>query len=216
MVYDEDVGNLVHEITDSARFWVRVPFIAPRQGFDLAAFTDLLPGIEPGLSSYPHEMLGVWASDGEAGAFWSMSPSIPPVSFGPASPAGAATYEGDAAGLHAANGAVTKFLADVRLVADFDSRTVGGAVNGLRSLKGVSLGDLSITLGEIGFSGHGAPFAGNSAAGGMAGSGRWGGRWSDGKGWTLGGTFGFAADDSDLSVLGAFTACSCASTASGK
>ena len=32
----------------------------------------------------------------------------------------------------------------------------------------------------------------------------------------MGRTFGFAADDSSLSVLGAFTACACASGATGK
>ncbi len=32
----------------------------------------------------------------------------------------------------------------------------------------------------------------------------------------MGGTFGFAADDLSLSVLGAFTACACASEAPGE
>ena len=216
VVYDEDVGNLVHEITDNGRIVVRVPFIAPRQGFELAAFTDLIPGIEPDLSSYPHEVLGVWAWDGEAGAFWSMSPSIPAVRFDRTSPTGTATYEGDAAGLHTANGTTTRFLADVRLAADFGDRTVGGTVNRFRSLTGAPLGGLSVTLGATGFAADGAPFAGETASGKVSGGGRWGGRWSDGKGWTMGGTFGFAADDSSIAVLGAFTACSCASASGGR
>ena len=32
----------------------------------------------------------------------------------------------------------------------------------------------------------------------------------------MGGTFGFAADDSSLAVLGAFTACACTSGAPGE
>ena len=216
VMFDEDVGNLVHEIGDNARIVVRVPFVAPRQGLELAAFTGLIPGIEPDLSSYPHEVLGVWAWEGETGAFWSMSPSIPAVRFDRASPTGMATYEGDAAGLHAANGTATRFLADVRLVADFNDRTVNGAVNRFRSLAGTPLGDLSVTLGAAGFAADGAPFAGETASETTAGGGRWGGRWSDGKGWTMGGTFGFAADDSSMAVLGAFTACSCAPAAPGE
>ncbi len=218
VVRDVDLGGLAHEITDGARFIVQVPFPAPRQGFELATFTSLIPGIEPDLSSYPHDVLGVWAweEEGEAGAFWSRSPSVPPVDFGPASPTGRAVYEGDAAGLLAAAGMATKFVADVRLEADFDGGTVGGAVNGFRSLAGGPLGDLSVTLGETAFADDGAPFAGDTTAAGAAGSGKWGGRWSDGAGRAMGGTFGFAADDSSLAVLGAFTACACASDAAGK
>ena len=44
---------------------------------------------------------------------------------------------------------------------------------------------------------------------GTAGCGNWGGRWSGGAGQAMGGTFGFAADESSLSTLGAFTACAC-------
>lgn len=212
VVRDVDLGGLAHEITDGARFIVQVPFPAPRQGFELAAFTGLIPGIEPDLSSYPHEVLGVWAweDEGEAGAFWSGSPSIPPGDFGPEFPTGSAVYKGDAAGVLAAAGTTTKFVADVRLEADFGDGTVGGGVSGFRSLAGAALGDLSVTLGETGFADDGAPFTGDTAAGGTAGSGKWGGRWSDGAGRAMGGTFGFAADDSSLTVLGAFTACSCA------
>ena len=123
---------------------------------------------------------GAVAADGEAGAFRGMSPPVPPVAFGDTSPAGTAAYEGDAAGLTAADGAVTKFLADVETVADFD----GGTVGGFRTLGGEALGDLSVTLGETGFPGEG-------------------------------GTFGFAADDESLAVLGAFAAYACASTAGG-
>ena len=218
VVRDVDLGGLAHEITDGARFIVQVPFPAPRQGFALAAFTGLIPGIEPDLSSYPHEVLGVWAWEGEgaAGAFWSRSPSVPPVDFGPASPTGRAVYDGGAAGVLAAAGTATKFVADVRLEADFGDRTIEGRVSGFRSLAGAVLVDLSVTLGETGFAGDGAPFAGDTSAGDTAGSGKWGGRWSDGAGRAMGGTFGFAADDSSLSVLGAFTACACASEAPGE
>ena len=218
VVRDVDVGGLAHEITDGARFIVQVPFPAPRQGFELAAFTGLIPGIEPDLSSYPHEVLGVWAweDEGAAGAFWSRSPPVPPVDFGPEFTTGSAVYEGDAAGVLAAAGTATKFVADVRLEADFGDGTVGGAVSGFRSLAGAALDDLSVTLGETGFAGDGAPFAGDTSAGGTAGSGKWGGRWSDGTGSAIGGTFGFAADDSSLAVLGAFTACACASEAPGE
>ena len=218
-VVRDDDGNLVHEVTDGARIVVRVPFYnLPRQGLDLALFTDLIPGIAPDPSSYPHEVLGVWAWDadgGEVGAFWSRSPKVPPVEFGAASPTGTATYEGDAVGLHASEGAATKFVADVELAADFDNRTVGGEVAGFRSLAGDSLGDHSVILGETGFSRQGDPFSGGTAAGGVPGSGTWGGRWSDGAGSTMGGTFGFAADDGSVGILGAFTACSCISLGDG-
>ena len=216
VVRDVDLGGLAHEITDGARFIVQVPFPAPRQGFELAAFTSLIPGIEPDLSSYPHEVLGVWAWEGEAGAFWSRSPPVPPVDFGPAYPTGSAVYEGDAVGVLAAAGTATKFVANVRLEADFDDGTVGGVVSGFRSLAGAALVDLSVTLGETGFADDGAPFAGDTTAGGTEGSGKWGGRWSDGTRSAMGGTFGFAADDSSLAVLGAFTACACASEAPGE
>ena len=216
IVRDVDLGGLAHEITDGARFIVQVPFPAPRQGFALAAFTGLIPGIEPDLSSYPHEVLGVWAWEGEAGAFWSQSPPVPAVDFGPASPTGRAVYDGDAAGVLAAARTATKFVADVRLEANFDDGTVGGSVSGFRSLAGAVLVDLSVTLDETGFAGDGAPFAGDTAASATAGSGKWGGRWSDGAGRAMGGTFGFAADDSSLAVLGAFTACACTSEPSGE
>ena len=221
VVYDEDVGNLVHEITDHARIFVRVPFVAPRRGLALAAFTDLIPGIEPDLSSYPHEVLGVWAWEGEdgaleeAGAFWALSQPVPPVAFGSRSPAGTATYEGDAVGLYAADDAAAKFLADVELVADFDHRTVGGVVESFRSFAGQPIGDLSVTLDAAEFPARDEPFSGDTAAADVAGSGKWGARWSDGLGWTMGGTFGFAADDGSVAVLGAFTACACASAAGG-
>ena len=215
VVRDVDVGGLAHAITDGARFIVQVPFPVPRQGFALAAFTGLIPGIEPDLSSYPHEVLGVWAweDEGAAGAFWSRSPSVPPVDFGPGFLTGSAVYDGDAAGVLAAAGTATTFVADVRLEADFEGGTVGGAVSGFRSLAGAALDDLSVTLGETGFAGDGAPFAGDTSVGGTAGGGKWGGRWSDGAGRAIGGTFGFAADDSSLAVLGAFTACACGSGA---
>ena len=214
-VVRHDDGSLVYEMTDGARMVVRVTPDLPRQGLDLALFTDLIPGIEPDLSSYPHELLGLWAWDGEFGAFWGMSPSIPAVEFDGTSPIGTAIYEGDAVGLHASAGATTKFLADVELVADFDRHTVGGEVNGFRTFAEKALGDLSVTLGTTAFSQQGDPFQGDTASDDAVGSGKWGARWSDGKGWTMGGTFGFAADDKSLALLGAFTACSCASADGG-
>ena len=221
-VVRDDDGNLVYELTDGGLVVVRVPSPLPRLGFSVAVFTDLLPGIEPDLSSYPHDLLGMWAWGDAVGAFWGRSPELPGVVSTGISPAGTATYEGDAAGLHAAGGSAAKFLADVEMVADFDSRTVGGTVEGFQTLSGKSLGDLSVTLGETGFTQPGAGSGGSASidmegitSGAAAGSGTWGALWSDGDGWTMGGTFGFAADDASVSVLGAFTACSCASVGGG-
>ena len=218
----DDDGNLVYELTDGGQIVVRVPSPLPRLGFSVAVFTDLIPGIEPDLSSYPHDLLGMWAWGDAAGAFWGRSPELPGVTSTGISPAGTATYEGDAVGLHAAGGSAAKFLADVAMVADFDSRTVGGTVEGFQTLSGKSLGDLSVTLGETGFTQPGAGSGGSASidmegitSGAAAGSGEWGALWSDGDGWTMGGTFGFAADDASVSVLGAFTACSCASVGGG-
>ena len=226
-VVRDDDGNLVHVVTDSSRTYARVQ--APRVDIDLALFTDLIPGIEPDLSSYPHEVLGMWAWEGgaegaddalEVGAFWSMSPS-PPVDFGDSSPTGTATYEGDAVGLHAAGGAVTKFLADVKMSADFGSHMVSGKVSGkvsgFRSLAGSALGGagLVVNLGETDILPWGEPFAGDTTASGVSGSGAWGARWSDDKGQAMGGTFGFAADDESVGVLGAFTAAQPASASGG-
>ena len=159
-------------------------------------------------------MLGIWASDDEAVAFWGMSPSIPEVS---SSPTGTASYEGDAVGVHAAGGSATKFLADVELEADFAAHTVGGTVDGFRDFSGKSLGDLTVTLGETPFSKQGDPFSGDTSgtSGSVAGTGKWGARWSDEDSASMGGTFGFAADDESMAVLGAFTACSCASIDGG-
>ena len=211
VVRDED-GNLAHEVTDGAQFVVRVPGPLPRQGARLAFFTDLIPGIEPDLSSYPHEVLGVWAWDGHVGAFWSRSP---PVRFGPMSPTGTATYEGDAVGLRAADGAAAKFRADVEMVADFGSRTVGGTVDRFRTLSGQALDAPAVTLNETDFSASGDAFSGETTAAGVAGGGKWGARWSDGRGEAMGGTFGFAADDGSVSLLGAFGACHCVSASDG-
>ena len=215
----DDDGNLVYELTDDGQVVVRVPSSHPRLGYSVAVFSDLIPGIEPDLSSYPHEVMGMWEWGDAVGTFWSRSPEIPGVGSTGASPAGRATYEGDAAGLHASGGSASKFLADVEMVADFDSRTVGGEIDGFRDLTGQTLGDLSVTLEQTGFLQSGDPFSGvtSGEAGSVdvAGGGTWGGRWSDGGGWTMGGTFGFAADDESTAVLGAFTACSCASAGGG-
>ena len=219
-VVRDDVDQLVYQLSDGGVVVVHVPSnVLPRQGFDLALFTNLIPGIEPDLSSFPHEVMGMWAWNGAVGSFWGRSPSVPEVSFGSGSPTGTATYEGDAAGLHAAGGAATKFLADVEMVADFDAHTVGGMVDGFRSFSGTSLGELTVTLGETGFSAQAELFSGaTSGAVGpedVPGGGQWGGRWSDGDGWTMGGTFGFAADDASVGVLGAFSASSGASASDG-
>ena len=205
VIRDED-GNLVYEVSDASRIVVRAPS-PPRQGFDLALFAGVPAGIEPDPSSYPHELLGLWAWNGDVGAFWGASPSVPRAGFGAGYPAGLATYKGDAVGLHAAGGATTKFLADVALVADFDDGTTSGTVDGFRSFAGEALGELSVTLAETGFSRDGGPLSGETSAG-VAGSGRWGARWSDGEGGSLGGTFGFAADGGGVAVLGAFSASS--------
>ena len=219
-VVRDDDGRLVHEVTDRSQIAVQVPAPAgmPRQGFSLILFTDLIPGIEPDLSSYPHEVLGVWVWEdtGEVGAFWSSTQPIPSVDLGSsASPTGTATYAGDAVGLHAAGGAVTKFLADVTMSADFGSHMVSGEVSGFRSLAGSELGMSAVDLGETGFSPQGGSFGGETTVSGVAGSGKWGARWSDGAGGAMGGTFGFAADDGSVGVLGAFTAGASASTEDG-
>ena len=72
-----------------------------------------------------------------------------------------------------------------------------------------------MTLEQTTFSRDGTPFSGSTSAD-MPGAGEWGAVWSDGLGWAMGGTFGFAADDESVAVLGAFEACSCAHAASGR
>ena len=209
----DDDGNVVYEVTDSGRMVLHVPGMRG-DDFKLALFTDLLPGIEPDLTSYPHEVLGLWAWDGKAGAFWDRSPSLEPVAFD-SRLSGSATYDGDAVGLRAAGGTVDRFLAEVELVADFSTDMISGTVAGFRSFEGASLGEISVTLGAEALSRDGDAFSGDTSSG-VLGSGKWGARWSDGKGWTVGGTFGFAADDESIALLGAFTACHCASTTGGR
>ena len=97
-----DEGNPVYELTDGGQVAVRIPSPLPHPGFSVALLTDLIPGIEPDLSSYPHDLLGMWAWNGSVGAFWGRSPELPGVASSGISPSGTATYEGDAAGLHAA------------------------------------------------------------------------------------------------------------------
>ena len=171
--YDDLVGHLVHVITDNARMVANAPSAFPRQGLGLAHFTDLIPGIEPDLSSCPHEVLGVWAWGGQAGAFWSASQPVPPVAFGARTPDGVATYEGDAAALLTAFGTAMGFTADVELVADFDSRTVGGTVDAFRPLVGELLPAPPLTLGTTAFSPQGAPFSG-ATSGAIPGGSEWG------------------------------------------
>ena len=198
-------GTLVYELKEGSQV-VLVPSGPNEQVPGLALFTNLIPGIEPDLSSYPHELLGIWARDGQVRAFWSMSPSLEPFE---AFPSGSTTYtyEGDAVGLHAdADGATAKFLAKVKLDADFREFKVKGTVSGFRLSNGSTLDDLTVNLMETDFSKAGEPFSGSTTAGnGAAGSGKWGARWSDGNAGAVGGTFGFAADDRSVTVLGAFT-----------
>ena len=100
---------------------------------------------------------------------------------------------------------MTTFLADVAMRADFGRHRVSGGVDRFRSLTGESLGDLAVTLGETGFPAGGGAFSGDTSAT-VAGGGKWGGRWSDGEGRSLGGTFGFASEDGGMALLGAFQA----------
>lgn len=201
-----DAGDLVYEGTDEAGDTYR-----KGDGFKISLFTSLPPGIEPDLTSYPHQLLGIWEWDGDVGTFWSNSQPLPePVAL---QEGGRATYKGDAVGLHATDTTTTKFLANVTLNADFATRTMGGTVDKFRSLAGASLGDLSVTLGSVDFSQQGNPFHGDTT--GSGGDGKWGARWADDKGNSMGGTFGFAKTDDSLAVLGAFHAAIPASSSSG-
>ena len=216
-VVRDDKGKLVHRITDNSQMVVDVPSsLGPRQDFRLALFTHLIPGIEVDLSSYPHELLGIWAWDDHVGAFWSRINSQPLNQFADF-PSGSATYKGDAVGLHAADGATAKFLAEVTLNANFDDFKMGGTVSKFRLSNGSTLDDFTVNLGETDFSTEGEPFSGNTTADTVAaGSGKWGASWSDGKASTMGGTFGFAAEDESVAVLGAFTSeCSSCSPPNG-
>ena len=131
-----DDGSLVHEVTDGAQFVVRVPGPLPRQGARLAFFTDLIPGIEPDLSSYPH------GGAGGVGVGRRCGRVLEPQPAGPASP--------------------------VR-------SHVPGGQSDLRGRRGR------------------APCRGRRG----------------------GEVLGFAADDGSVSLLGAFTACHCASASDG-
>ena len=216
-VVRDDNGKLVHRVTDNSQMVVDVPSsLGPRQDFSLALFTDLTPGIEVDLSSFPHTLLGIWAGDDHVGSFWSNTQPLDPFASFP-SPSGSATYEGDAVGLHAADGATAKFLAEVALNADFDDFKMSGTVSNFRLSNGSNLGDFTVNLGETDFSRQGDPFSGNTTADTVAaGSGKWGASWSDNKAGAMGGTFGFAAEDESVAVLGAFTSvCSSCSSSGG-
>ena len=209
-VVQKDAGGQVYRLTERNRT-VDVPSRPPGPVPGLALFTDLIPGIEPNLAHYPHELLGIWAWDQQVGTFWSRSPSLEPLF---ALPSGSTTYQGDAVGLHAADGTIRKFLAKVTLKANVDDVTVRGTVSEFRFFDGNGpdgngLGDFTVTLGETDGPSQGKPSTGNTTGNSAAtGSGRWGARWSDSQAGALGGTFGFAADDQSIAVLGAFTACS--------
>lgn len=202
-----DAGDLVYEGTDEDG-----TKYSKGDGFKLSLFTSLTPGIEPDLTSYPHQLFGIWEWGGRVGTFWSNSQPLPEtVSL---RTGGNATYMGDAVGLHAAGTTTTKFLANVSLKADFENLKVSGMVDNFRSFSGTPLGDnLSITLGEATFSPQGNPFHGNTT--GSLGSGKWGARWANENGSTMGGTFGFAKTDNSLAVLGAFNAAIPGSPSSG-
>ena len=202
-----DAGDLVYEGTDEDGTKYR-----KGDGFKISLFTSLTPGIEPDLTSYPHQLFGIWEWDGEVGTFWSNSQPLPEMVA--LQEGGRATYNGDAVGLHAAGNTTTRFLANVSLEADFTTGMVDGTVDQFRSLAGKSLGDLSVTLGPVNFSQQGNPFYGDTT--GSGGEGKWGARWADEKGNSMGGTFGFAKTDNSLAVLGAFHACAtCDATTGG-
>ena len=153
-------GKLVHELREGDRGVVLVPSGPNEQVSGLALFTDLIPGIEVDVSAYPHELLGIWARDGQVRAFWSRSPSLEPFET---FPSGSATYTGDAVGLHAAvDGATAKFLAKVNLDADFQTFKVKGTVSGFRLSDGSTLDDLTVNLVETDFSKAGEPFSGEA------------------------------------------------------
>ena len=187
---------------------------------------DPNPNAMATMADASYSYFGWWLNKGtetegtEAGVFHGVTDGSTPASLGAPTAAtftalgGTATYTGDAAGLHAADGSVTKFLADVELVADFDTDSLGGTVDAFRSLSGVALGDLSVTLEETTFLQTGDAFSGSTGAD-VPGSGHWGARWADDKGWNVGGTFGFAADDESVALLGAFQACACAPVDNG-
>ena len=214
VVYNDKAQKQVYELTEGSQK-VQVPSSPPGQVSGLALFSTLLPDIEPDLSSYHHELLGIWAWDGQVGTFWSRSPPLVDP-FKAAFPSGSATYEGDAVGLHAADGATSKFLAKVKLDANFDNFKVSGTVNDFRLHNGNTLDNFTVNLGETEFAQQGKPFHGNTTAANVAaGHGTWGGRWSDVTAGGIGGTFGFAADDKSVAVLGAFTAVIPPSSSSG-
>ena len=72
-----------------------------------------------------------------------------------------------------------------------------------------------MTLNETEFPADGDAFSGETMATSVAGGGKWGALWSDGRGEAMVGAFGFTADDGSVSLLGAFTACHCASASDG-
>ena len=150
--------NLVYEVSDGRYVEVLAPGTA-REGFDLALFANVPAGIEPDPSSYPHEVLGIWAWNGEAGAFWSASSSIPAAAFvDTLSETDKATYVGELVGVFTIGDASEKVLADVALEADISGRSVSGKVSRFRSMGGDSLDDLSVMLGRANFSSQGGPF----------------------------------------------------------
>ena len=70
----DDKGNLAYELSEGQRLVARVPE-ERANGSRFAIFTNLIPGIEPDLTSYPHEILGIWAIGGEIGAFMEQKPA---------------------------------------------------------------------------------------------------------------------------------------------
>ncbi|WP_446831598.1 hypothetical protein [Candidatus Foliamicus sp.] len=201
-VIRDEAGNLVYEVSDGS-FAKRAP--GHGGAVRLALFAAVPAYIEPDPSSYPHDLLGLWSHDGELGAFWTRSPAPPPALDVRGLRAQEIVYRGDAVGLHMAGETATQFVAQVELAADFGAQTLGGTLSGLRTFSGDALGGAPITLGEVRIAMSGEPLAGETSAR-IDGRGSWGLRWAGADGSAMGGTFGFAADDGSLALLGAFRA----------
>ena len=203
VIRDEN-GFLVYELSDGEGMNVRAPGISRRDA-ELALFANVPAFIEPDPSSYPHDLLGFWARNGEAGAFWGASQPIPDRFGGKFNSTGSGAYSGDAVVLLSEGGTVRMLQAHVELEADFPLRTVAGVVSRFLSVDGGAKKDLFLSLVNTQFLAGGGNFSGETSAG-IPGNGNWGGRWSDSQGQTLGGTFGFAASNGSIALIGAYTA----------
>ena len=203
-VIRDEGGNLVYELAEGGPLTMRAPG-PPSPSRALALFAAVPAYIEPDPSSYPHDLLGLWANEGEAGAFWTASPSIPAPAFSKNPPKGRATHAGDAVGLYAAEGRVTKFVAEIEITVDFTAGKASGRVMRLQSFDGKPLSNLAVTLAEAAVPPSGAPFTGPTTTA-TPGEGHWSARWSDPQGATTGGTFSFTTTDGNTAALGAYYA----------